>query len=132
MKIHSLLVLLMIGVSFIGCSSNKTKKETVQSKDSNGPIIPMPVPVSAAHVLLSYSSSTDTSVSATVKKIIGYGATSERIALDSEHTFKMNEEVAEFIATLELGAEFKAEITKFPHPMDDNDSGWRIVKLLDN
>lgn len=128
MKFHSLAVLMMLALTFLSCASNKNKND----ESTEGSFkIQTPIPVGAAHVMLSFVSASESSISATVDKIVGYGATAPSVTSGSELEFQISEELYEAFSAMESGSSFKAEITASPQSLGETSSGWRIVKLLD-
>lgn len=128
MKFHSLAVLMMLALTFLSCASNKNKNDESAEESFK---IQTPIPVGAAHVTLNFVSLSENSISATVDKIVGYGATAPRITAGNELEFQISEELFESFKQMESGTSFKAEVTSTLKPVDGTSSGWRIVKLLD-
>ncbi len=128
MRIHFILAMvLLIGVT-TGCASNKNKQPNV---DTEGMQKQIPIPVGSAKVELEFITYDDEILQASVREVIEYGASTERINRSAPVSFRVHESIVDEIEAMQESEIFIALVAMQPAGMGMKSGSWTITKIIE-
>lgn len=132
MKIKSVILAIFMLSSFMGCASKKSQVES-GGLDPSSPQMPAPISVGTVEAVFEMVSIENSNLSAKVREVIGYGATTPRLAIGQTLSLEVQESVSESLSKLKPGDTFSAVISKSTQAMSGSaGQSWKIVELIAN
>jgi len=130
MKAKLLFMLVALCVLISSCASNKNSKSDVIGEEKIQ--IPVPISVGTANVQLEFVSYENDILTAQVVEILGYGATTTPLNMDSNMPFYVHENIIEVVSKMEEGTHFNATVALLGEQMNNNTTPkWRLTKIMD-
>lgn len=127
MRIHFMLVMvLLIGVT-TGCASNKQKQPNVDTESIEKQI---PIPVGSAKVELEFIAYEDEMVQASVREVIEYGASTDRISRSAPVSFHVHDSIVDKVEMLQESDVFIALVAMQPAGMGMRSGSWTITQIF--